>query len=93
MKKARLVGIIILGLVLLVGLIYFIIGYYKPKVAGIFIKTDPPANVFIEGEEVGRTPYEANRNPGEVIIKLIPDSFQTPLAPYETKINFISTIS
>lgn len=91
-KKARLVGIIILGLVLLVGLIYFIIGYYKPKVAGVFIMTDPPANVFIDGEEVGRTPYEINRSPGEVVIKLIPDSFQAPLTPYETKVNLIAGV-
>jgi len=54
--------------------------------------TDPPANVFIDGEEVGRTPYEINRSPGEVVIKLIPDSFQAPLTPYETKVNLIAGV-
>lgn len=91
-KKTKLVGIIILGLAFLIGLIFFVIGYFKPKVAGIFIETDPPANVFIDGEEVGRTPYEVNRSPGELVIKLIPDSFQAPLTPYETKVNLIAGV-
>lgn len=50
------------------------------------IETVPAALVYIDGVQVGRTPYEATRPPSEVVIKLIPESLDKPLVPYETKV-------
>lgn len=91
-RKLRLVGLVLIGLGFLAGFAFFLIGYLKPKVAGIHIEANPAATVYINQEMVGRTPYEATIAPGEVVVRLIPDSFQTPLAPYETKVNLASGV-
>jgi hypothetical protein len=56
------------------------------------IETIPNASVFINGEQVGRTPFELTREPGEITVKLIPESVDTPLAPYDTKVDLVSGI-
>jgi hypothetical protein len=80
MKKLRNIVLILLALVLLIGASLFVTGVFKPTGAGIFIETDPVSAVYINGEQVGRTPYKETRDPGEITLKLIPESFQTPLA-------------
>lgn len=89
MKKVRIIGLVFGGLILLVGLIFFAIGFLRPRVAGIYIESNPASTVIIDGLQVGRTPYEDARKPGEVVIKLVPESFQMPLAPYEAKVNLL----
>jgi len=93
MGKVKKAASIVLGLVLVIIFAYFIVSNFKPKVAGIYIETVPAATVYIDGIEEGRTPYdEKTRKPGEVTIKLIPDSFDKPLAPYETRINLVAGV-
>jgi len=89
-KKIILVLLIIIILIV-VGVLYFA-GIFKPKGAGILINTDQPATVYIDGEQVGSTPYEQILEPKEIEIKLIPQSFEKPLSPYETKIVLMSGI-
>ena len=72
--------------------IFFLVGYFKPKGAGILIETNPSSTVFIDGIQVGVTPYEDIHKPGEVVLKLVPDSFDKPLAPYEAKVNLVSGV-
>lgn len=86
MKKFRIAILIVLSLVLLAGLVFFGLDYINPKGAGLYIETEPTAAVYIDSEQVGRTPYRETREPQEVIVKLVPESFDTPLVPYETKI-------
>lgn len=88
--KIILVTIVLLALVIL-G-IFFVVGYFKPSEAGLLIETNPASDVFINGEEVGRTKYEGVLKPGEVIIKLVPESFDKPLSLYETKVNLVSRV-
>jgi hypothetical protein len=92
MKKVRNIALILLVLGLLVGAVLFAVGVFKPRGAGISIETTPTSTVFINGEQVGRSPYKQTREPGEVTVKLIPESFETPLAPYETKVELVSGI-
>ena len=88
MRKLITIVLIIAGLGLLAGAAFFSIGYFKPKTAGVIIATNPASIVFVNGEELGRTPVDNKKlEPGEAIIKLIPESFETPLTPYETKID------
>lgn len=88
--KIFLLGLVAIGLI--VGFVYFVAGYFKPKGAGVFIKTEPASSVYIDDELLGRTPYRVTRKAGEVVIKLVPDSFETPLVPYETKIALVSGV-
>lgn len=92
MKKVRNIIIILFVSGLVIGAIFFVIGIFRPKGAGISIETTPASVVYINGEQVGRTPYSETREPGEVTVKLIPESFDDPLAPYETKVELVSGI-
>jgi hypothetical protein len=90
LKKIIIIGIAITSIVLTV--ILYSIGFFKPKSAGVFIETNPSAKVFIDREQVGRTPFESVQKPGEVVIKLIPESPAKPLTPFETRVNLIPGI-
>jgi len=91
-RKVRIAFLTFLILGALAGLTLFAIGYLKPKATGIYVETTPPASVYINGVQVGRTPYKETRKPGDVVLKLIPDSFEIPLTPYETRINLVSGV-
>jgi len=90
MSKFGKLIIILLGITLAVFLTLFLVGYFKPKGAGVFIDTIPVSDVYIDEMLVGSTPYEAVRNPGEITIKLIPQD--DSLVVFETKINLVSNI-
>lgn len=86
MRKFEKVIFAFVGILFVFGLTFFLVGYFKPKKAGILIETVPAALVYVDGVQVGRTPYEATRPPSEVVIKLIPESLDKPLVPYEIKV-------
>jgi len=90
MSKFGKLILILLGITLAIFLTLFLVGYFKPKGAGIFIDTVPVSDVYINDLLVGSTPYEAIRNPGEVTIKLIPQD--DSLVIFETKVNLASNI-
>ncbi|MDP3994588.1 MAG: PEGA domain-containing protein [bacterium] len=92
MKKFEKIIFTLVGILFVFGLIFFLLGHFKPKKAGILIETVPTSLVYINGVQVGRTPYEATMPPSEVVIKLIPESLDKPLVPYETKVNLESGI-
>jgi hypothetical protein len=91
-NKFLKVVLIVFGIVLTLGLALFLIGYFKPKKAGILIETTPAAAVYLDGVQVGRTPYETTREPGEVVVKLVPESLVELLSFFETKVNLGSGI-
>ena len=83
--KPVFVGIGITLILVSVGL--FLIGYFQPKGAGLSIETNPVSLVYIDGVQVGRTPYETTRKPGEVKIKLVPESPGKIMASFETGVS------
>ena len=85
-RKARIILVIIAVAVLVAGAGFFLFSVLRPKAAGILIETTPEATVYIDGEQVGKSPYSETLDPGEVVIKLVPESFEKPLIPYETRI-------
>jgi hypothetical protein len=85
--------IITLGIVaLVIAAVLFAIGLFRPTQAGLKIVTVPEATVFIDGVEVGKTPYEADRKPGETVVRLVPVAGEKPLAAYETRLTLLSKI-
>lgn len=92
MRKVKFMVIALLLLGLVVGIIFFLLGYLKPTVGGIYIESVPSSSVFINSERVGKTPYKDTLEPGEVVVKLVSDSFEAPLAPYETKVTLVSGV-
>ncbi len=92
MRRLKITIFVLIGLGLIVGIILFIIGILSPKAAGILIETSPESSVFIDNVLIGRTPLKEVRKPGEIVIKLVPESFEKPLVPYETKVNLVSGV-
>lgn len=92
MGKAKIVIISIVSVVAILLVIFFVMGLFNQDNAGILINTTPTATVYINEEEVGRTPHESTMKAQEVTVRLVPDSFEQPLAPFETKVNLASGI-
>lgn len=92
MRNPRVIILVVIGVSLVIGLTFFLIGAGRPKGAGILIETNPVSSAFIDGELSGRTPYEEVRKAGEVTVKLIPESFERPLAPHETKVTLVGGV-
>jgi hypothetical protein len=92
MKGIKLVLITIGILAIVILAFLFLVGYLSPKNAGIQVDSKPASSVFIDGIQVGRTPYEATRTPGEIVLKLVPESTDKTLVPFETKVTVGSGI-
>ncbi|MDP3998331.1 MAG: SH3 domain-containing protein [bacterium] len=63
----------------------------KPAVAGIQVKSNPQSTVFLDGKNIGQTPFEDKKlTAGEVELKLIPNSATIALSPWTTKIKLVA---
>lgn len=71
---------------------FFLRSKLFPGKAGLFIETKPSATVFVDGEQVGTTPYETVRNSGEVTLRLVPQADGTLLAPWGAKVRLIENV-
>ena len=92
-RRFRLIVVTILAVFLILVISFLVIGSFKPKVAGIYIETTPSSTVWLNGVQVGVTPFRDTMKQGETIIRLVPNSFsQTPLSPYETKVKLVSGV-
>jgi uncharacterized protein YgiM (DUF1202 family) len=85
-KNLKIILIVLGSIITLSVIAFFLIGYLKPKGAGLLIETVPNSTVFIDGVQVGRTSYEITRASGEITVKLVPESLDKPYAPFETKV-------
>jgi hypothetical protein len=83
-----------LMVVILVALVAFLVwfGFLRKGKAALLVETLPRSQVYVDGELVGKTPYEAELAQKEVVVKLVPESFEKPLVPYETKILLTSGV-
>lgn len=92
-KKNWLIGIAVVLILTLVGLIVKSKFLGKPGPAAISISTTPKATVFIDGAQVGTTPYLDDKiQAGEHTVKLVPQSTTDSLASWEGKVNLTSNI-
>jgi hypothetical protein len=92
MSKFSKFLLLLIILILTLGIVFFLVGYFRPKNAGLLIQTTPSATVIIDGVQVGKTPYEVVREPSDLVIKLVPDKTDKQLKNYETKITLSSGI-
>ena len=92
MNKALKISLIILSILLVSFAIFFVSGKIKPKKAGLLIETTPSSVVFVNSIQVGKTPYTGTFDPGEIDLKLVPDTSDKPLIVFETRILLSSGI-
>jgi len=93
MKRNWLIGIAGLLSLVLIGVVIKSKFLGKPGPAAISISTTPRSTIFIDGEQVGVTPYLNDKiQAGEHIIKLIPEKTTDNLVSWEGKVNLTSNI-
>lgn len=91
-KRIIALSLIFAGISILIG--FFIISAVqsgKPT-AGLKIDTAPPSLVFINDVQVGTTPLDKYFVPGEVKVKLIPNSSSSALSTYQTKVRLTNKV-
>ncbi len=74
MKKKLLFLLLIFGIFIIVVAIRFLFLKNSAKQGQLKIVTSPTANVFINNQTKGKTPFESTLQEGEYLIKLIPDT-------------------
>jgi hypothetical protein len=91
MKKYLLPIVVTILLLLIVGLIVKSV-FFKNADAGLRVESIPQGEVFINGQSVGKTPFESEKlTPGEKTIKIVPDSSFGNFTNWETKIKLTSS--
>jgi uncharacterized protein YgiM (DUF1202 family) len=90
MKKFLLPIVVTVLLILIIGLIVKSV-FFKNADAGLRIESIPQGEVFLNGQSVGKTPFESEKlTPGEKTIKIVPDSSFGNFTNWETKIKLTS---
>ncbi len=90
-RKLIVIFLVLVGMFLIAVSFLAFWGVFKAQPAGILIETEPKSEVFINGVNVGKTPYEATREAGDIVIRLVPES-ELELDDYETKVYLVSGV-
>ncbi len=91
MKTFKVVAATLIALSFLAVAVFFLFGYFKSKPAGIMVETSPSATIYLNGTIVGKTPFKGVYEPGETLIKMVPDGGDQ-LLPFETKVTLLPGI-
>lgn len=94
MKISKLIPLILTfaGAGVLVGLVVLRIFNTSKPTAGLKIDTTPPALVFVNNVQVGRTPLDQMFPPGDVSVKIVPESTTTTLSTYQTNVTLTNKV-
>lgn len=88
MNKKKLAVLLVFTGILFVSIsLLGALGFFKAKRSGILIETEPSSDIYINGQFMGETPYEASLSIGEMIVKVVPDKIEGQTLPdYEIKV-------
>jgi uncharacterized protein YgiM (DUF1202 family) len=92
MKSKILIGIVALLVLALVGLVLKTKVFSGPAYAALKVSSDPRATVFVDGNQVGQTPFYNDKiKSGEHTVKIVPDNSGSD-SVLEKKVNLVSTV-
>ncbi|MBI2008517.1 PEGA domain-containing protein [Candidatus Amesbacteria bacterium] len=91
-KKIVALVFILSGVAILAafGVVYFLRG--RQPNAGLKIETTPPSLVFVDNQQLGKTPFDKLFRSGDITVKLIPDSASSAIGPYQTQVRLSSQV-
>ncbi len=92
MKVIKIIFVVLITLLVVAVTAVFLKDYLKPKPAGLLVDTTPSSSVYINGNFVGKTPYNGTDTAGQISLKLVPIITDQNLIAYETKVNIIAGI-
>ena len=91
-KKVPLL-LLLLGVILIFVSILWYIFSQQFGSAALTIESIPEANVYVNDEMVGRTPYSGEFKAGDVTIELIPLAFDSPRIPFKTSVKLTADVN
>lgn len=83
-KKLIIFSVVFLLFTLFIVVKFFILDASKPGILRVL--STPTATIFLNGNTIGRTSYDAEQKEGEYLIKLIPENVATETASWSDKI-------
>lgn len=92
MKVAKIVLISLISVILISGSALFVIGYFRPKPAGLTIQTSIVSSVYVDGNFIGRSPLDTTFKAKEIDLKLVPLDTSKSYVAYETKITLVAGV-
>jgi len=93
MKTKGIIIIVVALALVLIGLIVKSKFFGRQGPGALQISTTPRATVFLDGNQVGVTPFFNDKlEAGEHTVKLVPESTTDNLLPWEGKVNLIPSI-
>ena len=90
-KKPFFTVVIFVVLGVAAGLIYTRSRHLNQPSAGLKVDSTPPSLVFVNNVQMGRTPFEQMFKPGDITVKLIPES-SPDLSAYETQVHLTDKV-
>jgi hypothetical protein len=87
MKRKIFFLVSLVGLVILVASFARFLSSRGPKLGQLRIDSMPVSNIFIDNNNIGRTPYKEKFNVGEYTVKLVPESAVNQLVSWQGKIS------
>lgn len=93
MKKSWLIIVAIVLAAVLIALVVKIKFFGKPARGALSVSTTPKATVFLDGSQVGTTPFLDDKiEVGEHLVKLVPESSGENLVAWEGKVKLSPNI-
>lgn len=84
MGRFKIVVLIFLITILATLVALFLIGYFRPKSAGLLVNASPQSSVYVDNEFFGTTPIEKTLEVKEFVLKIVPND--DPSKAFETKL-------
>ncbi len=91
-SKLISLGLAFAGIGVLLGVVTIRVSAAGKPTAGLKVETDPPSLVFVNNVQVGQTPLDKMFPPGDVTVKLVPESTSSVLSSYQTQIKLTDKI-
>ncbi len=82
----------VVGIILIFSSVLWFILSQQFGSASLTVDSVPEANVYVDGQMVGKTPYSGEFKAGEVAVKLIPLAFDSPRIPFEAKVKLVAGV-
>jgi hypothetical protein len=92
MKTFKVIFVVLITLLVVATTAFFLYDYLKPKPAGLLVNTTPGSSIYINGNFVGKTPYNGINTAGQISLKLVPNIIDQKLIAYETRVNIVAGI-
>lgn len=83
---------LIIGIVLILAAVLWYVFSQQFGSAALRVESSPEANVYINDELVGRTPYSGEFKAGDISLSLIPLAFDSPRMPFEQEVKLTSGV-